>query len=272
MKKFIIIILPFCLSPIFAQTNSGSVPETLAQSVIKPSEWAKPTEIAIKSPRAKPLIHYAFTIAEPSLEVEESLDGTVQAGQNEYIIAYSSSTLGEVLSDLLQRPSVYFDIPEAIKPTLSREMGIFYKNMNIKPAEAQKLILSQISEIYNLKIVKTQKLKEVWCLSVADVQKFASWTATGRINDNTEWLPSSMNIDEKGFYEGQSNDMTTLAAGLEKFGNAIFITDSSIKAQITVEKLPIKSTTELAKVLFDKYGIAMKKVKKMVNVVEIISK
>ncbi|NJN33240.1 MAG: hypothetical protein HC817_02295 [Saprospiraceae bacterium] len=144
--------------------------------------------------------------------------------------------------------------------------------MNIKPADAQKLILSQISEIYNLKITKTQKLKEVWCLSVSDMKKFASWTATGRINDNSEWQPSSMNVDEKGFYEGQSNDMTTLAAGLEKFGNAIFTTDSSVKAQITVEKLPLKSTTELAKILFDKYGIALKKVKKMIHIIEITTK
>ncbi|NJN33241.1 MAG: hypothetical protein HC817_02300 [Saprospiraceae bacterium] len=127
MKKFMSIILSCFFSSIFAQTNVVNVPETMAQSVVKPNEWAKPTESGSKPMRSKPLIHFAFTIAEPSLEVEESLDGTVQAGQNDYIIAYSSSTVGEVLSDLLQRPLVYFDVSETLKPTMSREMGIFIK-------------------------------------------------------------------------------------------------------------------------------------------------
>jgi hypothetical protein len=245
-------------------------------SPVKPSEWVEKGKIpTLEAENVKPpvanFIYYAFAIAEPNLTMDEYLDGSVVSESNAYMIAYSNHPLVDVFGTLLQKPTLYIDIADNAKETLKKEIGILYKNTNIKPADAQKLILNQLTNIYNLRIQPVQKMKEVWSLKITDPQKFAVWTHTGTLTV-TETEPTSINMDDKGFYKGMGNSVEILAEGLQKYCNEPFVAESSIKAQINIEKLAIKDMTILAQTLLEKYGITMKKTKKLMSVMEISSK
>jgi hypothetical protein len=262
----------------FGQTTATSNELADAKIVqpVNPNTWAEkgnyiPFEEEKVKPRAANFIYYAFAIAEPNLTMDEYLDGSVVSESNSYMIAYSNHPMIDIFATLLQKPALYIDIADNAKESMKKEIGILYKNTNIKPVDAQKLILNQLTNIYNLRVQPVQKMKEVWTLKITDSQKFAIWTHTGTLTV-TETEPSSINMDDKGFYKGMGNTVEVLAEGLQKYCNEPFVAEPSIKAQINIEKLAIKDMNILAQTLLEKYGITMKKTKKLMSVIEISSK
>ena len=261
----------------FAQTRKADIEIAQNKPSAQPVAWKSvpnysSTEAKSKHQPAPSVMYYAFNIAEPSLPMEESIDGSVIADGFSYLIAYSSQKLSVVLSDLLQKPESVFEVSEYAKTNLDKEIGIYYKNNSIRPEEAKKVIIQQLCSIYNLKIQITNKLKDVWYLSVSDPKKYATWTANGNLQLK-EILPTSVDLDKNGLYKGSGNNVEGLANGLQTYCKEIFMFDPlSTKAQIDIAQLEIQNKEELVKTLNEKYGICLKKVKKVIPVIEISSK
>ena len=281
MRKFYVLVASLLALNVSTFGQSSQNQELIANAVQapeKPEAWAAkgdftPAEdVKIKRRAAANFIFYAFAIAEPNLTMDEYLDGSVITETNAYMIAYTNHPMVDIFGTLLQKSPLYFEIADNAKVTMKKEIGILYKNTNIKPADAQKLILNQLTNIYNLRIQPVQRMKEVWMLKVTDTQKYATWTHSGTLTI-TETYPSSVNVDEKGvFYKGMGNNVEVLAEGLQKYCDIPVVAEPSTKAQIDIDKLPIKDLNVLAKILLEKYGITMQKGKKMISVIEISSK
>ena len=79
----------------FAQTRKADIEIAQNKPSAQPVAWKSvpnysSTEAKSKHQPAPSVMYYAFNIAEPSLPMEESIDGSVIADGFSYLIAYSS--------------------------------------------------------------------------------------------------------------------------------------------------------------------------------------
>jgi thiol-disulfide isomerase/thioredoxin len=195
---------------------------------------------------------------------------TIISSDSAYQVGFNRIRLGDLINQLTDRPSVYYETDVSLKQRLLQVTGMFYKSNSIGMMPSKQYLVKVIEDCFNISIDTIKQQKEVYILTIEDTSKYKKHISISNEKEEGYGKPTSSDRDAmKRYYYGIGNTPDFLCTTLQKYMQIFIQDETGNKQQTDYIKLPIYDIKKMVFVLQHKYGIKVIKRTRWLDIISI---